>query len=102
MLCRYWSPIDEVIREAVILRGVRVQLLISSWSHTHPLTLNFAASLKSLCIELHNCSLEVVRGKFIYFLLFLLFKLYCYLFLFYFILFYLTFILLLFYFLFYF
>jgi hypothetical protein len=44
----------------VILRGVRVQLLISSWSHTHPLTLNFATSLTSLCVELDNCSLEVV------------------------------------------
>ncbi|CAL8269513.1 unnamed protein product [Gadus morhua 'NCC'] len=58
-VARYWSPIDEVIREAVILRGVRVQLLISSWSHTHPLTLNFATSLTSLCVELDNCSLEV-------------------------------------------
>ncbi|CAL8330246.1 unnamed protein product [Lota lota] len=56
---RYWSPIDEVIREAVLLRGVRVLLLISYWNKTHPLTLNFATSLKSLCIELHNCSLEV-------------------------------------------
>ncbi|XP_051802338.1 inactive phospholipase D5 isoform X3 [Acanthochromis polyacanthus] len=56
---RYWSPIDEVIREAVVLRGVRVRLLISFWKKTHPLTFNFVASLKSLCMQLHNCSLEV-------------------------------------------
>ncbi|XP_031145434.1 inactive phospholipase D5 [Sander lucioperca] len=56
---RYWSPIDEVIREAVVLRGVRVRLLISFWKKTHPLTFNFVTSLKSLCMQLHNCSLEV-------------------------------------------
>uniref|UniRef100_G3Q6A6 Phospholipase D family member 5 n=1 Tax=Gasterosteus aculeatus aculeatus TaxID=481459 RepID=G3Q6A6_GASAC len=57
---RYWSPIDEMITEAVVLRGVRVRLLISFWKKTHPLTLNFVTSLKSLCMQLHNCSLEVV------------------------------------------
>ncbi|KAI3352845.1 hypothetical protein L3Q82_019420 [Scortum barcoo] len=56
---RYWSPIDEMIREAVVLRGVRVRLLISFWKKTHPLTFNFVTSLKSLCLQLHNCSLEV-------------------------------------------
>ncbi|KAM7393781.1 hypothetical protein PAMP_020630 [Pampus punctatissimus] len=56
---RYWSPIDEMIREAVVLRGVRVRLLISFWKKTHPLTFNFVTSLKSLCMHLHNCSLEV-------------------------------------------
>ncbi|XP_056265558.1 inactive phospholipase D5 [Pseudoliparis swirei] len=56
---RYWSPIDEMIREAVVLKGVRVRLLISFWKKTHPLTFNFVASLKSLCMQLHNCSLEV-------------------------------------------
>ncbi|KAM6939851.1 inactive phospholipase D5 [Xenentodon cancila] len=56
---RYWSPIDEVIREAVVLRGVRVRLLISFWKKTHPLTFNFVTSLKSLCMQLHNCSLQV-------------------------------------------
>lgn len=58
---RYWSAIDDVIREAVVLRRVRVRLLISFWKRTHPLTLNFVTSLKSLCMHLHNCSLEVVR-----------------------------------------
>ncbi|XP_047435575.1 inactive phospholipase D5 isoform X2 [Mugil cephalus] len=58
-ITRYWSPIDEVIREAVVLRGVRVRLLISFWKRTHPLTFNFVTSLKSLCMQLHNCSLEV-------------------------------------------
>uniref|UniRef100_A0A4W6CAG2 Phospholipase D family member 5 n=1 Tax=Lates calcarifer TaxID=8187 RepID=A0A4W6CAG2_LATCA len=58
-ITRYWSPIDEVIREAVVLRGVRVRLLISFWKKTHPLTFNFVSSLKSLCMQLHNCSLEV-------------------------------------------
>lgn len=56
---RYWSSIDEVIREAVVVRGVKVRLLISFWKRTHPLTFNFVTSLKSLCIQLHNCSLEV-------------------------------------------
>ncbi|XP_037546192.1 inactive phospholipase D5 [Nematolebias whitei] len=56
---RYWSYIDEVIREAVVLRGVRVRLLISFWKKTDPLTFNFVASLKSLCLQLQNCSLEV-------------------------------------------
>uniref|UniRef100_A0A3B5AT38 Inactive phospholipase D5-like n=1 Tax=Stegastes partitus TaxID=144197 RepID=A0A3B5AT38_9TELE len=60
---KYWSPIDEVIREAVVLRGVRVRLLISFWKRTHPLTFNFVASLKSLCMQLHNCSLEVVSEQ---------------------------------------
>ncbi|XP_028265446.1 inactive phospholipase D5 [Parambassis ranga] len=58
-LTRYWSPIDEMIREAVVLRGIRVRLLISFWKKTHPLTFNFVTSLKSLCIQLQNCSLEV-------------------------------------------
>uniref|UniRef100_A0A3P9MTF3 Phospholipase D family member 5 n=1 Tax=Poecilia reticulata TaxID=8081 RepID=A0A3P9MTF3_POERE len=56
---RYWSPIDELIREAVVLRGVKVRLLISFWKKTHPLTFNFVTSLKTLCMQLHNCSLEV-------------------------------------------
>lgn len=59
-IIRYWSPIDEMIREAVVLRGVRVRLLISFWKKTHPLTFNFVTSLESLCMHLHNCSLEVV------------------------------------------
>lgn len=58
---RYWSLIDEVIREAVVLRGLKVRLLISFWKKTHPLTFNFVTSLRSLCMQLHNCSLEVVR-----------------------------------------
>ncbi|XP_076001852.1 inactive phospholipase D5 [Genypterus blacodes] len=58
-ITRYWSVIDEVIREAVVLRGVRVRLLISLWKQTHPLTFNFVTSLKSLCMQLNNCSLEV-------------------------------------------
>lgn len=59
-IIRYWSPIDEVIRESVVLRGIKVRLLISFWKKTHPLTFNFVSSLKSLCWQLHNCSLEVV------------------------------------------
>nr|XP_020456711.1 inactive phospholipase D5-like isoform X2 [Monopterus albus]XP_020456721.1 inactive phospholipase D5-like isoform X2 [Monopterus albus] len=55
---RYWSRIDDLIREALILRKVRVRLLISCWENTHPLTFNFIWSLKSLCMEQANCSLE--------------------------------------------
>uniref|UniRef100_A0A3Q3WLM8 PLD phosphodiesterase domain-containing protein n=1 Tax=Mola mola TaxID=94237 RepID=A0A3Q3WLM8_MOLML len=59
LLSRYWSPIDEGIREAAVLRGVRVRLLISFWKKTHPLTFNFVTSLESLCMQLLNCSIEV-------------------------------------------
>lgn len=52
-----------MIREAVVLRGVRVRMLISFWKETHPLTFNFVTSLKSLCMELTNCSLEVVSNQ---------------------------------------
>ncbi|XP_047459909.1 inactive phospholipase D5-like isoform X2 [Mugil cephalus] len=55
---RYWSHIDALIREALILRKVRVRLLISCWEKTHPLTFNFIWSLRSLCMEQANCSLE--------------------------------------------
>nr|XP_061794091.1 inactive phospholipase D5-like [Nerophis lumbriciformis] len=55
---RYWSRIDGFIREALILRRVRVRLLISCWEDTHPLTFNFVWSLRSLCMEQTNCSLE--------------------------------------------
>ncbi|XP_073338624.1 inactive phospholipase D5-like [Pagrus major] len=56
---RYWSRIDGLIREALILRKVRVRLLISCWEKTEPLSFNFLWSLRSLCMEQANCSLEV-------------------------------------------
>ncbi|XP_030637696.1 inactive phospholipase D5 [Chanos chanos] len=59
MVTRYWSAIDEMLREAVVLRGVKVCVLISLWEHTHPLTFNFMTSLQSLCLQLVNCSVEV-------------------------------------------
>ncbi|KAM4607433.1 inactive phospholipase D5 [Polymixia lowei] len=55
---RYWSRIDGLIREALILRKVRVRMLISCWEQTNPLTFNFVWSLRSLCMEQVNCSLE--------------------------------------------
>ncbi|KAM3605556.1 uncharacterized protein V6R79_000693 [Siganus canaliculatus] len=55
---RYWSRIDGLIREALILRKVQVRLLISCWEKTQPLTFNFVWSLRSLCMEQANCSLE--------------------------------------------
>ncbi|XP_044069339.1 inactive phospholipase D5-like isoform X2 [Siniperca chuatsi] len=55
---RYWSRIDGLIREALILRKVRVRLLVSCWEKTDPLTFNFIWSLRSLCMEQANCSLE--------------------------------------------
>ncbi|KAK2824517.1 hypothetical protein Q5P01_021692 [Channa striata] len=55
---RYWSHIDGLIREALILRKVSVRLLVSCWEKTHPLTFNFLWSLRSLCMEQANCSLE--------------------------------------------
>lgn len=59
---RYWSRIDSLIREALILRNVRVRLLISCSEKTHPLTFNFVWSLRSLCMEQANCSLEAVSS----------------------------------------
>lgn len=59
---RYWSPIDEAVREAAVLRGVQVRLLISFWEETHPLTINFVSSLQTLCMQLLNCSIEAVRS----------------------------------------
>lgn len=59
---RYWSRIDDLIREALILRKVRVRLMISCWEETNPLTFNFIWSLKSLCMEQANCSLEAVSS----------------------------------------
>lgn len=60
---RYWSRIDGLIREALILRKVRVRLLISCWENTQPLTFNFVWSLRSLCMEQANCSLEAVSAE---------------------------------------
>ncbi|KAL1005857.1 hypothetical protein UPYG_G00064830 [Umbra pygmaea] len=58
LVSRYWSSIDEMIREAVVLRGVKVRMLISYWKQTNPLTFTFIMSLKSLCLNMANCSLE--------------------------------------------
>uniref|UniRef100_A0A3Q2QBV0 Phospholipase D family member 5 n=1 Tax=Fundulus heteroclitus TaxID=8078 RepID=A0A3Q2QBV0_FUNHE len=60
----YWSRIDGLLREALILRSVHVRLLISCWEETNPLTFNFIWSLKSLCMEKANCSLEAVSKFF--------------------------------------
>ncbi|XP_026883982.1 inactive phospholipase D5 isoform X2 [Electrophorus electricus] len=54
----YWSQIDGMLREALILRQVKVRLLISCWEQMHPLTFNFLWSLKSLCMDMANCSAE--------------------------------------------
>ncbi|KAL0964524.1 hypothetical protein UPYG_G00325140 [Umbra pygmaea] len=55
---RYWSRIDGMLREALILRNIRVRLLVSCWEQTDPLTFNFVWSLKALCMDLTNCSME--------------------------------------------
>ncbi|KAB5518314.1 hypothetical protein PHYPO_G00164290 [Pangasianodon hypophthalmus] len=55
---KYWSRIDGMLREALILKHVRVRLLISCREQTHPLTFNFLWSLQSLCIQTANCSME--------------------------------------------
>ncbi|KAL7841796.1 hypothetical protein SRHO_G00254870 [Serrasalmus rhombeus] len=56
---KYWSRIDGMLREALILKHIKIHLLISCREQTHPLTFNFAWSLKSLCMEMSNCSMEV-------------------------------------------
>ncbi|XP_068074383.1 inactive phospholipase D5 isoform X1 [Danio rerio] len=64
-IIRYWSPIDEMLREAAVLKEVKVRLLISLWTRTHPLTFNFMTSMQALCTGLPVCSIEVrfYRGK---------------------------------------
>ncbi|KAA0713331.1 Inactive phospholipase D5 [Triplophysa tibetana] len=64
-IIRYWSPVDEMLREAAVLRKVKVRLLISLWANTHPLTFNFMTSMQALCTGLPGCSVEVrfYRGK---------------------------------------
>ncbi|XP_069092660.1 inactive phospholipase D5 [Pleurodeles waltl] len=54
----YWPYLDGKIREALVLRRIKVRLLISCWKDTHPLTFNFVTSLKAVCSELPDCSLE--------------------------------------------
>ncbi|XP_072526848.1 inactive phospholipase D5-like isoform X2 [Salminus brasiliensis] len=56
---KYWSRIDGMLREALILKHIKIRLLISCREQTHPLTFNFLWSLKSLCMEMSNCSMEV-------------------------------------------
>ncbi|KTG32045.1 hypothetical protein cypCar_00030493, partial [Cyprinus carpio] len=57
---KYWSRIDNMLREALILKkSIKVRLLISCWEQTDPLTLNFLWSLKALCTESVRCSVEV-------------------------------------------
>ncbi len=60
---RYWSPIDEMLREAAVLREVKVRLLIGLWTRTHPLTFNFMTSMQALCTGLPFCSIEGVRKE---------------------------------------
>uniref|UniRef100_A0A673JE82 Inactive phospholipase D5-like n=1 Tax=Sinocyclocheilus rhinocerous TaxID=307959 RepID=A0A673JE82_9TELE len=60
---KYWSRIDNMLREALILKkSIEVRLLISCWEQTDPLTLNFLWSLKALCTESVRCSVEVVSS----------------------------------------
>ncbi|XP_016112832.1 inactive phospholipase D5-like [Sinocyclocheilus grahami] len=61
---KYWSRIDSMLREALILKtNIKVRLLISCWEQTDPLTQNFLWSLKTLCIESVSCSVEVEQLK---------------------------------------
>nr|XP_055069279.1 inactive phospholipase D5 isoform X1 [Misgurnus anguillicaudatus] len=64
-IIRYWSPVDEMLREAAVLREVKVRLLINMWTRTHPLTYNFMTSMQALCTGLPGCSVEVrfYKGK---------------------------------------
>ncbi|KAK3522887.1 hypothetical protein QTP86_006347 [Hemibagrus guttatus] len=55
---KYWSRMDGMLREALILKHIKVRLLISCREQTHPLTFNFLWSLQSLCIQTNSCSME--------------------------------------------
>jgi len=59
-LHRYWPFLDGKIREALVLRSIKVRLLISFSRDTDPLTFNFVSSLKAICTEVPSCSLKVV------------------------------------------
>uniref|UniRef100_A0A8C5RD21 PLD-like domain-containing protein n=1 Tax=Laticauda laticaudata TaxID=8630 RepID=A0A8C5RD21_LATLA len=54
----YWPFLDGKIREALILRNIKVRLLISFSKETNPLTFNFVSSLKAICTEISDCSLK--------------------------------------------
>ncbi|XP_074844734.1 inactive phospholipase D5 isoform X1 [Carettochelys insculpta] len=56
---RYWPYLDGKIREALVLRSIKVRLLISFSKDTDPLTFNFVSSLKAICTEVPSCSLKV-------------------------------------------
>nr|XP_034966444.1 inactive phospholipase D5 isoform X1 [Zootoca vivipara] len=56
---RYWPYLDGKIREALILRNIKVRLLISLSKDTNPLTFNFVSSLKAICTEVSGCRLKV-------------------------------------------
>uniref|UniRef100_A0A8D0FZU8 PLD-like domain-containing protein n=1 Tax=Strix occidentalis caurina TaxID=311401 RepID=A0A8D0FZU8_STROC len=60
---RYWPYLDGKIREALVLRSIKVRLLISFSRDTDPLTFNFVSSLKAICTEVPSCSLKVVKQK---------------------------------------
>ncbi|XP_046699428.1 inactive phospholipase D5 isoform X3 [Silurus meridionalis] len=55
---KYWSRIDGMLREALVLKNLQIRLLISCREQTHPLTFNFLWSLQNLCIQISNCSME--------------------------------------------
>ncbi|XP_051503432.1 inactive phospholipase D5-like [Myxocyprinus asiaticus] len=56
---RYWSRIDNMLREALILKNnIEVRLLVSCHEQTNPMMFNFLWSLETLCVESLNCSLE--------------------------------------------
>uniref|UniRef100_A0A8D0C238 Phospholipase D family member 5 n=1 Tax=Salvator merianae TaxID=96440 RepID=A0A8D0C238_SALMN len=56
---RYWPYLDGKIREALILRNIKVRLLLSFSKDTNPLTFNFISSLKAICTEVPDCNLKV-------------------------------------------
>nr|XP_025958415.1 inactive phospholipase D5 isoform X2 [Dromaius novaehollandiae] len=60
---RYWPYLDGKIREALVLRSIKVRLLISFSRDTDPLTFNFVSSLKAICTEVPSCSLKVVLSS---------------------------------------
>ncbi|XP_073776520.1 inactive phospholipase D5-like isoform X2 [Danio rerio] len=56
---RYWSGIDSMLREALLVKsGISVRVLVSCWTHTHPLTHNTLWSLQNLCFQTLSCSVE--------------------------------------------
>lgn len=57
---RFWPPIDERLRRAVVERGLRLRLLAGCWGHSRPSMFPFLRSLAALADNGTRYRVEVV------------------------------------------